>query len=190
MENLKGLIIAKQNSNRLPGKNTLDFNGEPMFLTNVKKCLEIFDEVYVSSDSKDILALAEEVGAKTIIRGEELCGETPNVKVYQHAIKHMGDVSGIVAVQANSPTVESKNILLAKYLLEAGLQEVMTSHPVVHQKKYHDQNAKIYGSVWGMSKNRLEHYPDPYKPNPDALLTDYSIDIETIDEYQEALKTN
>jgi CMP-N-acetylneuraminic acid synthetase len=39
-------------------KNCQDFCGKPMFIWNLEKCLDIFDRVYVSSDSDEILELA------------------------------------------------------------------------------------------------------------------------------------
>jgi CMP-N-acetylneuraminic acid synthetase len=54
MRKISALILAKSDSRRLPKKNTLDFNGVPMFLVNVIKCVEIFDKTYVSSDDDDM----------------------------------------------------------------------------------------------------------------------------------------
>jgi CMP-N-acetylneuraminic acid synthetase len=188
MANLVALVLAKGESKRLRGKNTKDFHGEPMFLVNVKKCLRIFDEVYVSSDDNEILNLARMAGARPIWRDEELCGETPNITVYKHATREMGDVDGIVAVQACSPTVAPHVILKVKQLLELGVNEVMTSHPVEKNNSYHARTYPLYGSVWGLSKWKLENYGDPYDPEPEVLVVDNSVDIHTYDDYQKALR--
>lgn len=180
------LILAKKKSNRLPGKNMKDFNGDPMFVVNVKKCIPLFDEVYVSSDSEEILDITEKCGAIPIKRGEELAGETPNITVYQHAQETM-DADYIVAVQANSPTVSAGLIILAGELLKMGFNEVMTSHPLSRNKDYHKQAAKVYGSIWALSRETLKDYEDPYHPNPDVLLVDDSVDIETESDYKKAL---
>lgn len=176
MDLLSGLVLAKQHSKRLPEKNTLDFHGEPMFLVNVKKCLSIFDEVYVSSDSPLILEEAERAGAIAIERPFGLCGDTPNIPVYQHAMEQM-KCDGFAAVQANSPTVDKNLIALAKKLLMIGAQEIMTCHP----------DYKIYGSVWAMTAERLKNYGDPYRPTPEVLLLDGSVDIHTQEDYESAL---
>lgn len=151
-----------------------------MFLVNVKKCLKIFDKVYVSSDSLKILKQAEEVGAIGILRGEELCGDVPNIPVYQHAWKHMHDpkkIEGIVAVQANSPTIDSSIIKTIKRMMQEGKEEVMTC----------DEDKKIYGSVWAIATKKLKVYGDPYKPMPDLLIVDPSVDIHDILDYNKAL---
>lgn len=187
MAKLCGLMLVKSQSKRLQNKNTALFRGKPMFLWNLEKCLRVFDEVYVSSESLDILRLAESVGARPIYRGPELCGDVPNIPVYQHALQYMGEVDGVVAVQANSPTLEHNIIKLVKRLMEMGVREVMTSHQLTQEEVYHNQHAKVYGSVWGITRYRLEFYPDPYHPDPDVLIVDDSIDIETQEDFDNAI---
>lgn len=182
-----GLLLVKQHSKRLPGKNTKDFNGKQMFLWNLEKCRTILDRVYVSSDSNDILLTALHNGAIPIQRGAELCGDVPDIPVYQHALRCMGDVDGVVAVHANNPTVGPGIILAVRKMLEMGFDEVMTCHPVEKNKNYHQQGAKIYGSVRGLSKRRIEEYGDPYSPQPQVLVADESVEIETPESYKEAL---
>lgn len=170
-------MLVKSQSKRLPGKNTLPFNGEPMFVTNLRKCLKIFDETYVSSDSGEILAIATREGARVIKRGLELCGDTPNIPVYQHAIARMDDADGIVAVQANSPTIDQNLIALTKSIMESGAQEVMTM----------DERGKIYGSIWAISKDKLLNYDDYYDPHPDVLIRDTSVDVHTKQDLSKAI---
>jgi hypothetical protein len=149
-----------------------------MFLWNVEKCLKIFSRTYVSSDDKFILEEAENAGAIPIKRPKELCGNVPNIPVYLHALEYMNGVDGIVAVQANSPTVKSKLIQEAKRFLEIGVKEVMTKYP----------DGGIYGSVWGLSSNRLRNYGDPFKHKPEVLLTDWSVDVHLAEDLLKALR--
>jgi CMP-N-acetylneuraminic acid synthetase len=149
-----------------------------MFMVNVHKCLHIFDKVYVSSDSDWILDMATQAGAIGIKRGEDLCGDTPNIPVYQHALQFMGDVDGIVAVQANSPTVEANIIAIAKELVEKGVPEVMTCH----------LDYRIYGSVWAIRTDKLKDYGNPFKPFPQILIVDKSVDIHLEKDYNNALR--
>lgn len=149
-----------------------------MFVENLRKCLKIFPAVYVSSDDPKILKRAEKEGAIPILRGKALCGDTPNIPVYRHAFEYMPDATGFVAVQANSPNVNPKIIESIAKFIELGYEEVMTCH----------EDESIYGSVWGMTKARLYDYKDFYKPNPEALIVDSSIDIHTLQEYNQALR--
>lgn len=148
-----------------------------MYQWNVEKCLKLFDEVYVSSEKEEILQEAKAMGAIPIKRPDNLCGDTPNIPVYQHALQFMGNVDGIVAVQANSPTIFPGIIASVKRFLLNECSEVMTCHP----------DGKIYGSVWAMTKERLLNYGNPYKPTPEVLLVDESIDIHTAEDLNQAL---
>ncbi len=151
-----------------------------MFLVNTRKCLDIFDRVYVSSDSDEILAQARSLGAIPISRGEDLCGDVPNIPVYKHAIKKMINVDAIVAVQSNSPTIEKNIITMVKKIMELGAGEVMTCAA----------DYSVYGSVWALRADRLMTYGDPYRPKPDILVVDKSIDIHTESDYVDALKAS
>lgn len=158
-----------------------------MFLVNVKKCLALFDGVYVSSDTPEILNTARLAGAIPIWR-EDQYSESPNIVVYKHALSEMKDADAIVAVQACSPTIEPELIFRAKNLMEEGFNEVMTCYPLTEAISYHDQHFPIYGSIWALSRLRLENYGDPFKPKPEVLLVDDSIDIHTYDDYLKALR--
>ena len=181
-------MLVKEKSKRLPGKNIKDFKGLPMFVWNLRKCLTVFDDVYVTSDSYDILAMASKEGAIAIHRGEELCGDAPDIPVFQHALSKMPkNVGGIVAVHANNPTVDRNLIAIAKKGLEMGVPEVMSCHPMTKekQKNYKKQGNLVNGSIRGMTRERLENYPDPYHPNPEMLLVDTSLEIETPEDFNQ-----
>jgi CMP-N-acetylneuraminic acid synthetase len=169
------LILAKGDSKRLPNKNQLDFHGEPMFMMNVRKCLKLFDKVYVSSEDRGILKLAQSIGAIPIMRDAKLCGDTPNIPVYQHAMHIMND--DFVAVQANSPTVSMKLIATVRDLI-GHYDEVMTCHP----------DYKIYGSLWALSKNKLSSYQDCYNPKPQIMIVDTSTDVHDQKDFEEAIQ--
>lgn len=172
-----GLLLCKKGSKRLPNKNVLPYNGEPMYMTNLKKCLKIFDEVYISSDDEEILDRAEELGAVGILRSQNLCGDCPNIPVYHHAIGFMNPTKSIVAVQVNSPNINVEIISKVKQHMEDGAHEVMTCHT----------DGSLYGSVWGISLKKLLAYQDPYHPIPQALVVDDSIDIHTAEEYTQLI---
>lgn len=149
-----------------------------MFVENLRKCLRIFPAVYVSSEDKKILKLAEREGAIGILRPEELLGDVPNINVYRHAFDYMPDAYAFVAVQANSPNVSPKVIEWCKKLIERGHEEVITCH----------EDESIYGSVWAMTKGRLYDYKDFYNPKPDVMIIDDSVDIHNLIDYNLALR--
>jgi len=61
--------------------------------------------------------------------------------------------------------------------MEMGTGEAMTCHA----------DYSIYGSVWAMTKERLQNYGDPYKPTPDVLVVDTSTDIHTEEDFKRAI---
>lgn len=159
-----------------------------MFLWNVQKLLKVLDDVYVSSDSQEILDIAIAHGAKGILRGQELCGDCPDITVYQHALSIMPNyTTAIIAVHANNPTIEQNLIIMTIKCLEMGVEEVMTCHPMSINTDYKRQHNKINGSIRAMTRNRLENYKDPYHPEPDIVLVDTSIEVETQDDFIKAL---
>lgn len=166
------LILAKSDSKRLKDKNILLVDNLPMYLINVLKCKKIFDKVYVSSNSLEILEEAQKAGAIPIKRSKELCGDVPNIPVYRHALKHI-DEDIIFAIQANSPTIKSSIIRQSKKIMSMGYSELMTC----------DENYKLYGSIWALTRDRIKNYGDPYKQTPEVLIVDNSIDIHTQSDY-------
>lgn len=61
------VIIARGGSKRIPNKNIKDFLGKPIIFYPINIALKsnLFDGVYVSSDSKQIKDIASKFGAKT-----------------------------------------------------------------------------------------------------------------------------
>lgn len=184
-KDIVALIIVKKNSSRLKNKNWRAFGNElsgtkPMFQWNLEKCLKIFEKVYVSSDYDFILEKARELGAVPIKRPKNLCGNTPSVKVFRHAVGKMSlkpDV--IVSIQANSPTVDERLIKKAKKIMETkDCSELMTCR----------RDSSIYGSIWAMTYSKLENYGDFGRQRPEMLLMDDSIDIHTKEDFNKAIK--
>lgn len=169
-------MLVKKHSNRLYNKNSKRLCGQPMFTWNLKKMVDIFEETYVSSDDDGILNIAEKIGAKAVKRPAYLCGDTPNIPVYLHALQFMGDLDHIIAVQANSPTLEKHLIEEAKDLVEYGYQEIMTCH----------RDGSTYGSIWGLNVKRLKNYGSPYDHYPEILIIDPSIDVHNEKDFKKA----
>lgn len=178
------LIIAKKDSSRLPDKNFRNFCGQPMFIWNLKKCLSLFNKVYVSSDYDFILKESKKLGAIPIQRPAELCqSDVPNIPVYQHALQFMDNPDIVVAVKADSPNIKLEIIQRIKELMERyDYNEIMTAYSVWG---YQDKNC-LYGSVWALKRDRLENYPDMLNPEPELLVVDGAIDIHSEEDFKKA----
>ncbi len=85
-----GSIIARLGSERLPYKNLLPFNGEPLIGLGIRKLQqsEKIDEIVVSTESELIAYVASSYGVKVLRRPPELAvSTTPSVPVFQHLIE-------------------------------------------------------------------------------------------------------
>ena len=173
-----GLLGAKRKSNRLPGKGWRDFGGKPMFVWNTEKGLSLFDRMYVTSDYDYILDIADDMGSIPIKRTDPKLMDCPNITYYRHCVQFMNGYDILIAIQVNSPTVSSDIIKKIKELMMTGkYQEIKTCH----------KDGSDYGSVWAMTKKRLEEYGDPYNAKPDLWVYDPSIDIHNQNDFNLAL---
>lgn len=72
------IIPARGGSKRVPRKNIRPLSGKPLLAYTIEAAIDsdCFVDVYVSSDDSEILHFAEEFGAKTDQRPQELGGDT------------------------------------------------------------------------------------------------------------------
>ena len=64
-DKITAIILARGGSKGIPNKNILDFLGKPLVAWSViqAKITKEIDDVYISSDSDEILKIAESYGA-------------------------------------------------------------------------------------------------------------------------------
>ncbi len=74
---IMAIILARGGSKGIPNKNILDFCGLPLVAWSViqAKLTKEIDEVYISSDSNNILEIGLQHGAKTIKRPDDISGD-------------------------------------------------------------------------------------------------------------------
>lgn len=127
--NSVGIVCAKSNSNRFPGKNIYEMNGEPMFWYSVKPLLESdkIDKVYVTTDSKFIKEYCEKRGVGVILRKvNAIHDEEPLIGVLRFAYKSIDEsYDNIATIMANCPFHTSKSVNEAIDLIDSkGLLEI------------------------------------------------------------------
>ena len=100
MKKPTAFIPARRESTRLPDKPLLLINDKPMILHVVEKCIDsnAFDEVYVCSDSEEILNLVSKSGFLTVKTGK---ADTGTDRVAQAAKILNKDL--IINVQGDEP---------------------------------------------------------------------------------------
>lgn len=114
------IISARGGSKGIPKKNIIDFCGKPLLFwtIDVAKKVKSVSDVWVSSDSKEILKIAKKYGAKIIKRPKNLATDkSTSVSVFLHALKKIEKegykVDIMVALQPTSPVRESSDVELA-----------------------------------------------------------------------------
>jgi len=112
---VNAIILARGGSKGIPKKNIIDFCGKPLIFWTIDQCLKskYINNVWVSSESDEILDIATKYGSETIKRPIEISGDFVSSEVaWLHAIdyiKKKQDIDIIVAPQVTSPLRESKD---------------------------------------------------------------------------------
>lgn len=133
--NIVAIIPARGGSKRLLNKNIYPLKGKPLIAYTIEACKKskYIEEVFVSSDSDDILRVGEEYGAKSLKRNPDLADDkTPKMEAIRAALKQLHEKNIIpeiiIVPQANSPQLTSEIMdkgfdLMFKY----NLWEVMSA---------------------------------------------------------------
>tara|TARA_B100000886_G_scaffold318066_1_gene257777 strand:- start:81 stop:767 length:687 start_codon:yes stop_codon:yes gene_type:complete len=117
------IIPARGGSKGIPGKNTLLIAGKPLIVWSIEHALRSakIHSVWVTSDSPEILDIANSYGARTVFRPDDISGdEATSEEAWIHAlneIKKSVEVDLVVCIQPTSP-VRGPNDLdeaIAKY---------------------------------------------------------------------------
>lgn len=73
-------IPIKSNSERVPGKNFRVLNGKKLYeyICEHVKAANVFDEIFIDTNSEEVATYAKEQGFQVIARKEELARNTAN----------------------------------------------------------------------------------------------------------------
>jgi CMP-N,N'-diacetyllegionaminic acid synthase len=111
------IVLARGGSKGIPSKNIVDFCGKPLLAWTINQCNNstLVDEVWVSSDSEEILKIAESFNCKTLMRPEEYSTDiASSEEAWKHALDFIEDnfyeVDLVVAPQVTSPLRQSSDI--------------------------------------------------------------------------------
>ena len=102
------MIPARYNASRLPGKLLLDLAGMPVIQRTYQAVLEseLFDEVYVVTDSKEIQTLITNIGGSVFFSKKiHLCGTD---RIAEFATETKAEI--IINVQGDEPLVDKKSL--------------------------------------------------------------------------------
>ena len=120
------LIPAKKNSQGIKNKNLLKINGKNLVQRTLKECFssKITKQIYVSSDSEDILNIAKKFDAIPIRRPKKFCTNGASINsVISHFISVLSDSliklnPWIFFLQPTSPLRKKKHLIEVCKLLK------------------------------------------------------------------------
>ena len=102
-----GVVAAKHDSKRLPGKNRIDVGGKPLFWHSVQPLLDatLVDRVCVATDSDEIREYAEARGVAVIWRPKNAARpDAPLLSVLRFALENSDeDYAFVASIMANCP---------------------------------------------------------------------------------------
>ena len=146
------IVPVKKISERVESKNFRDFyNGKSLFELLLEKLLDSksFDDIYVSSNSKNLKKNLEKQGIKFIFRPDEFCNnDVPWSDVIAHVIENLpeSDDTNIAWCHTTSPTFNRYEEALKKYIsqkkqcLNDGLIAVIKSSDFIISEKLQPLN--------------------------------------------------
>ena len=117
-----GLVIAKENSNRFPGKNKYQINGKPMFYHGIELLsnIDMVDDIYVATNSNDIEQYCKWNNINTIWRGVNVSEDEESLfSVLKYCYKTIDKKYDIVVnILANSLNHTKHDIKIAIDILQ------------------------------------------------------------------------
>jgi len=100
------IIPARGGSKRLPRKNLLNLKNKPLIVWSIEAGLnsKYIDDVIVTSDDDEILAIAKKNSSNTIKRPERLASDhSTTFEVVEHVIENSSKYDYVILLQPTSP---------------------------------------------------------------------------------------
>lgn len=145
--NVVGIIPARMESSRFPGKPLVDILGVPMVghVYFRSKMCKAFSEVYIATCDEKIREYAESVGAKCIMTADthERCSDRTAEAMLKIENELREKVDVVVMIQGDEPMVRPEMIerALNALLGDADVQIVSLMSPIDSGEDFFDPNA-------------------------------------------------
>jgi len=114
------VVLARGGSKGIPNKNIIDFCGKPLLAWTILQAQAsgLISEIWVSSDSEEILGVAEQYGAKKIKRPYDISGDADSSEsAWLHALEFLDnkgvELDYLLAPQVTSPLRETGDFTAA-----------------------------------------------------------------------------
>lgn len=162
---ITAVIPVKGNSTRLPNKNILPFGESNLLLHKIEqlKQVEGLHDIICSSDSNEMLAIAEAAGIKAIKRPTKYADESVPFGMFLEYVCDIVEGDHVMWACATSPCVEpylyNKAIRTYFKKLEEGYDSLITCSP--YQTYLMDENGPLNFSM-GLAHKNSEQLPMLY----------------------------
>ncbi len=115
------IIPARGQSKRLPRKNIIKINNKPTISYSIETAInsKLFDEVFVSTEDKEISNISKSYGAKIINRPKKLSTDKSTVEeVCLHALETIPGIDVFCCIYATAVLVKKKSLINSFKLLK------------------------------------------------------------------------
>ena len=125
---ISSIILARGGSKGILNKNKLDFCGKPLVSWTIEQCIESGidkKDIFISSDSQDILNIGNEYGIGSILRTPEVSDDNATSELsWIYSIDYLQELGlnydWIFAPQVTSPIREPSDIRNGLLMIESG----------------------------------------------------------------------
>lgn len=109
MKTIAAVTGVRRNSKRVPSKNFRPFAGSTLLEIKVRQLLEVggVSRVYVSSNDREALALAESLGATPLLRPDELCTDDAGISQFAPYFAQQVTEEAILYTLVTCPLIEA-----------------------------------------------------------------------------------
>jgi 3-deoxy-manno-octulosonate cytidylyltransferase (CMP-KDO synthetase) len=155
-----GVIPARLDSTRLPGKVLRDISGKPMLYwvyRNARRC-SLLDDLVVATDSAEVEAFCRGEGIPV-----QLTGRHPSGSDRLHEVMGRTDADIYVNVQGDEPMLrpDDLDLVLAPFLRARGTQVTTLKVAVEFEAARDPNNVKVVTDTEGRALY-FSRYPVPY----------------------------
>ena len=154
------IIPARDGSKAIPKKNIIDFAGKPLIAWTIEQAISsnLINDVYVSSNSQEILSIAINYGAKQILRPKELSNDkSSSESALLHAIDKIDEEQDLVVfLQATSPLRKMDDIDNAiNKLIEENADSLLSL--IETQEFMWEESKGVFNPLTYDLRNRCDH---------------------------------
>ena len=153
-------ICARAGSKGVANKNLRLINNKPLIVYSIEQAIatKLFDQIVVSSDSKEIREVALANGATFCVdRPAELATDTaPKLPAIKHCVenaeKKFGQFEVIIDLDATAPLRESSDIIGALELLQSAQADNVITGTPAHRSPYFNLVETDINGIVSLSK--------------------------------------